>query len=208
MTPAGSPSGLRVALLHNYRDEQQPSMRLYAERLGEALVRRGGVTCCGSGRPASCRRRGARRSTVWTKIDALRRAGSPSIRGWCATSTRTSSTSSTTGRGICSPSWTARRTIVTCHDVILLALAAGRIGAARVPPVALQLFRISLEFDEARRGRRRGFDPDEARPGQHSSASIPTRSSSFIPGLNQAFAPRSRATGRPSTAARPRSTRR
>ena len=31
---------LRVALLHNYRDEQQPSMRLYAERLGDALRRR------------------------------------------------------------------------------------------------------------------------------------------------------------------------
>ena len=39
----------------------------------------------------------------------------------------------------------AERTVVTCHDVILLALAAGRIGSARVPQVALQLFRISLE---------------------------------------------------------------
>ena len=28
---------LRVALLHNYRDDQQPSMRLYADRLGDAL---------------------------------------------------------------------------------------------------------------------------------------------------------------------------
>ena len=31
---------LRVTVLHNYRDDQQPSMRLYAEHLGQALMRR------------------------------------------------------------------------------------------------------------------------------------------------------------------------
>jgi glycosyltransferase involved in cell wall biosynthesis len=40
----------------------------------------------------------------------------------------------------------ARRTVVTCHDLILLVLAAGRIGATHVPPIALQMFRISLEM--------------------------------------------------------------
>ena len=60
--------GLRVAVLHNYRDEQQPSMRLYAERLGAALQRRQvqltrvrpfGVV------PDPWRRR----SALWTKVD-------------------------------------------------------------------------------------------------------------------------------------------
>lgn len=37
------------------------------------------------------------------------------------------------------------RTVVTCHDVILLALAAGRIGSVSVPKIALQLFRVAIE---------------------------------------------------------------
>jgi hypothetical protein len=49
------------------------------------------------------------------------------------------------GQGYLVSSLDVRRTVVTCHDAILLALASGRIGAAKVPPVALQLFRISLE---------------------------------------------------------------
>ena len=59
---------LRVAVLHNYRDEQQPSMRLYAERLGDALLRRGRAR---HARAAARRRprRLARPLRDWRKVD-------------------------------------------------------------------------------------------------------------------------------------------
>lgn len=140
---SGGTLPLRVAVLHNYRDEQQPSMRLYAERLGSALQRRNvhvtrvrppGVV------PAAWRGQ----SATWNKLDGYigRFAVYPRlVRDLRADVIQVVDH----GQGYLVAGLESRRTVVTCHDVILLALAAGRIGSARVPQVALQLFRISLE---------------------------------------------------------------
>src|SRR6185312_7607233 len=135
--------GLEVAILHNYRDAQQPSMRLYAERLGEALLRRDvrvtrvrppGVV------PAAWRRR----SAAWNKVDGY--VGRFAVYPRLIQNLRADIVHVVDhGQGYLVAGLDGRRTVVTCHDVILLALASGRIGMARVPQVALQLFRISLE---------------------------------------------------------------
>ena len=133
---------LRVALLHNYRDGQQPSMRLYAERLGEALRRqRVDVTRV---RPPSVMPDRLLRSPLWSKLDAY--AGRFAVYPRLVRKLDVDVVHVVDhGQGHLIGDMDRHRAIVTCHDVILLALAAGRIGGALVPQVALQLFRISLE---------------------------------------------------------------
>jgi len=127
-----------VALLHSYRDAGKPSMRRYAVDLGKALSGRGmivdhvvvdsslprGLLAC---RPVSLVDglwgRYVRYPGIARRIDArifhvmdhayahLVRAVGPA------------------------------RAIVTCHDVMLLALAAGRIDSPRRAPLATYLFR-------------------------------------------------------------------
>ena len=185
VSAAASPD-LRVAILHNYRDEQQPSMRLYAERLGEALRRRHvdvtrvrppGVV------PAAWRGR----SATWNKLDGYigRFAVYPRlIRDLRADVIHVVDH----GQGYLVAGLDARRTVVTCHDVILLALAAGRIGSARVPQVALQLFRISLE---AMKGAAMVVaDSIQTRKDLVDLVHLdPERVTVIHPGLNQHFAP-------------------
>jgi glycosyltransferase involved in cell wall biosynthesis len=135
---------LRVAVLHNYRDEQQPSMRLYAERLGEALIRhRATVTRL---RPPGVVPDAWRaRSASWGKVDGY--LGRFVVYPRLLRDVRADILHVVDhGQGYLLASLDRRRTVVTCHDVILLALATGRIGSAPVPPVALMLFRISLEL--------------------------------------------------------------
>jgi glycosyltransferase involved in cell wall biosynthesis len=136
-------SRLRVALLHNYRDDQQPSMRLYADRLGRALMKqRVGVTRVRP--PAVVPDAWRERSPFWAKVDAYagRFAVYPRlVRDLAADIVHIIDH----GQGYLLARLDPRRTVITCHDVILLALAAGRIGAAPVPPIALQLLRVSLE---------------------------------------------------------------
>jgi glycosyltransferase involved in cell wall biosynthesis len=118
-------------------------MRLYAERLGAALlqhdvqltrVRPPGVV------PAAWRGR----SATWKKVDGYvgRFAVYPRLVGGVRADVVHVVDH---GQGYLVAGLDGRRTVVTCHDVILLALASGRIGLAPVPPIALQLFRISLE---------------------------------------------------------------
>jgi len=161
-------------------------MRLYAERLGAALarqdvevrrVRPAGVV------PDAWRRR----STAWSKLDGYvgRFAVYPRL-------VRTLESDVfhivDHGQGFLVSKLDPRRTVVTCHDLILLALAAGRIGSMSVPQVALQLFRISVETmkraaivvadsTQTKRDLMRfgHFDPDRIRV--------------IHPGLNQAFSP-------------------
>jgi len=177
---------LRVAVLHNYRDEQQPSMRLYAERLGDALVRRH-VQVARVRPPEVVPEPWREGSTAWAKVDAYagRFAVYPRlVRNLAADVVHVVDH----GQGYLVASLDARRTVVTCHDLILLVLAAGRIGASNVPPVALQLFRISLEImkhaavvvadsTQTKRDLVRfvGIDPGKV--------------TVIYPGLNQAFAP-------------------
>jgi glycosyltransferase involved in cell wall biosynthesis len=118
-------------------------MRLYAERLGDALLRREvrvtrvrppGVV------PAAWRGR----SATWNKIDGY--VGRFAVYPRLVQNLRTDIVHVVDhGQGYLVAGLDGRRTVVTCHDVILLALACGRIGVARIPQVALQLFRMSLE---------------------------------------------------------------
>jgi glycosyltransferase involved in cell wall biosynthesis len=136
-------SGLRVAILHNYRDEQQPSMRLYAERLGDALLRHD-VRVTRVRPPGIVPAAWRRRSSAWTKIDGYvgRFAVYPRLLpGIQADITHVIDH----GQGYLVAGLDKARTVVTCHDVVLLALATGRIGSAPVPQIALQLLRLSLE---------------------------------------------------------------
>jgi glycosyltransferase involved in cell wall biosynthesis len=137
-------TALRVALLHNYRDEQQPSMRLYADRLGSALVRRG-VSVSRVQPPAVVPESWRTRSQIWSKLDAY--AGRFAVYPRLVRKLNADVIHVVDhGQGYLVSSLDARRTLVTCHDVILLALANGRIGSAAIPLIALQLFRISLEL--------------------------------------------------------------
>jgi glycosyltransferase involved in cell wall biosynthesis len=80
-----------------------------------------------------------------------------------------------------------RRTVVTCHDVILLALASGRIGSSRVPQIALQLFRISLEA--MKRAAMVVADSTQTKLDLVNLVGIdPGKVTVIHPGLNQSFA--------------------
>src|SRR5450631_2069981 len=177
---------LRVAILHNYRDEQQPSMRLYAERLGDALLRRQ-VAVTRVRPPGVVPAAWRRRSTTWNKIDGY--VGRFAVYPRLVHNLRADVIHVVDhGQGYLVAGLDARRTVVTCHDVILVALAAGRIGSARVPQVALQLLRISLEamkraavvVADSRQTKRDLVDLVHVDPAQVTV---------IHPGLNQAFSP-------------------
>src|SRR3954470_20539823 len=178
-------NNLRVAVLHNYRDEQQPSMRLYAERLGEALRRRE-VQLTRVRPPGVVPKAWRDRSGAWRKIDGYlgRFAVYPRV-------VRTLDVDITHivdhGQGYLVGELDARRTVVTCHDVILLALAAGRIGSAKIPRIALQLFRISMEF--VKRAALVVADSHSTRNDLVSLVGVdPDKITVIHPGLNQSFA--------------------
>ena len=154
---------LRVAVLHNYGDERQPSMRLYAERLGDALLRQGVAVTRLQAAPRSSPRAGeaARRRGAKLDIQFGRFAVYPRlVRNVHADIIHVIDH----GQAYLLNSLDPERTVVTCHDIILLALAHGRIGSLPVPPIALQILNLSLEPHEARRGHRRGLGADQARP--------------------------------------------
>jgi glycosyltransferase involved in cell wall biosynthesis len=77
---------------------------------------------------------------------------------------------------------------VTCHDVVLLALAAGRIGGAKVPAIALGLLRLSLTL--MKRAARVVADSHQTRRDLVSLVGVdPAKITVVYPGLNQPFAP-------------------
>lgn len=184
---ASSPEGpLAVTVLHNYRDEQQPSMRLYADRLGQALLRRG-VQVTRVRPPGIVPNEWRRRSATWNKVDgyvgrfAVYPRLLPSVKGDIVHVVDH-------GQGYLVGGLDPRRTVVTCHDVILLALASGRIGAARVPQIALQLFRISLEM--MKRAAVIVADSQQTKRDLVSFTHIdPANVMVIHPGLNQSFRP-------------------
>lgn len=177
---------LSVAILHNYRDEQQPSMRLYAERLGAALQRR-------NVRLTRIRPSGVvpdpwrARSPTWNKVDSYlgRFAVYPRVvRNLAADIFHVADHS----QGHLVGNLDVRRTVVTCHDVILLALASGRIGSMPVPPVALQIFRISLET--VKRAAAVVADSLQTKRDLVRFTGIdPAKVTVIYPGLNQSFQP-------------------
>ena len=176
---------LRVALLHNYRDEQQPSMRLYAERLGEGLTRQG-VSVARIRPSGVVPEPWRRRSAALAKVDMYlgRFVVYPRlVRDLSADVVHVIDH----GDGHLVGGLPARRTLVTCHDLMLLALASGRIGGARVPQVALALFRISLQF--VKRAAMVVADSSQTKRDLVSFLGIdPDRVTVIYPGLNQSFA--------------------
>jgi glycosyltransferase involved in cell wall biosynthesis len=132
---AGPP---RVALLHSYGDSTKPSMRRYAMELGDALGARGLPVDHVFVESTLPRALLSRRSVAL--LDGLwgRYARYPAI----ARGTRASVFH------IVDHSFArlaqavgGSRSIVTCHDVMLLALAAGRIDSPRRDALATFLFR-------------------------------------------------------------------
>lgn len=182
---SGSP-GLRVTVLHNYGDERQPSMRLYAERLGDALLREG-VSVTRLRPPAIVPEAWRARSAAWAKLDIQfgRFAVYPRlVRNIDADVIHVIDHGQAYLLGAIDP----KRTVVTCHDVILLALAHGRIGSLPVPPIALQILNLSLEHMK----RAAAIIADSEQTKRDLVAFIglrPERITVIAPGLNQPFAP-------------------
>jgi glycosyltransferase involved in cell wall biosynthesis len=175
-----------VTLLHNYAEDRQPSMRLYADQLGDALRRRGiAVTRV---RPrAVVPEPWQSRSTTWSKLDNYigRFAVYPRLVRNLATDIVHVVDH---GQAFLVGNLPAARTVVTCHDIILLALAHGRIGSAPVPPVALQLLRISLEL--MKRAAAVIADSEQTKRDLVSLVDAPpARITVIAPGLNQPFSP-------------------
>lgn len=136
--------GLRVALLHDYREDLQPSMRLYADRLGSALVRRD-VHVIRVKPPAVVPRAWRTRASSWNNLDLY--IGRFAVYPRLVSNLRADVVHIIDhGQGYLVGSLDSRRTVVTCHDLILLAVAIGRIGSTPVPPLALQLLRVSVEL--------------------------------------------------------------
>lgn len=176
---------LRVALLHNYRESGQTSMRLYAEQLGGALARR----------DLDVRRirvpdvlpRWARKLRILDKLDSY--AGRFVMYPRVARRTQADVFHIVDhGQGHLVASLDPARTVVTCHDVILLVLAAGRIHDQFRPVLATPVLRHALR--QVKRARaiiavshhtRRdlteleGFDPETI--------------TVIYPGLNHPFSP-------------------
>lgn len=161
-------------------------MRLYADRLGDALRRRG-LSITRIRPPSVVPHAWLEGSPGWAKIDAYagRFAVYPRlVRHLTADVIHVVDH----GQGYLVGGLDARRTVVTCHDVILLALAAGRIGASKVPPVALQLFRISLNL--AKRAALVVADSRQTKRDLVELVGIDPNNVRVIhPGLNQSFAP-------------------
>ena len=173
-------------MLHNYGDDRQPSWRLYAERLGDALLRQG-VSVTRLRPPAIVPDEWRARSATWAKLDIQfgRFAVYPRlVREIDADVLHVIDHGQAYLLDTIDPS----RTVVTCHDVILLALAHGRIGAAPVPPIALQLLHLSLEL--MKRAAAIIADSESTKRDLVTFIGVPAHRVTVIaPGLNQPFSP-------------------
>lgn len=186
IAPAPGVADLRVALLHTYRDEQQPSMRLYAERLGQAL-RGGGVRVERVRPPGTVPDPWRQQSRVWRKIDDY--AGRHLVYPRLLRNLRADVVHLTDhSQGYLIAHLDARRTVVTCHDVVLLVLGAGRFSGSRLPRIAYEIFRVSLEL--AKRVACVVADSNQTKRDLTELVGIdPAKIKVIYPGMNQAFAP-------------------
>lgn len=161
-------------------------MRLYAEHLGAALGRHG-ISITRVRPPNLVPDAWCRRSVAWAKLDTYfgRFAVYPRlVRRLDADLVHIVDH----GQGYLLAELDPRRTIVTCHDVILLVLAAGRIGGAKIPGIALQVLRISMEF--VKRAALVVADSRQTRDDLVELVGIePNKIVVIHPGLNQPFAP-------------------
>jgi glycosyltransferase involved in cell wall biosynthesis len=161
-------------------------MRLYADRLGRALLERG-VSVTRVRPPAIVPEEWRARSATWAKLDIQfgRFAVYPRlVRDLDADVIHVIDH----GQAYLLNGLDASRTVVTCHDVILLALAHGRIGTMSVPPVALHILNLSLEL--MKRAAAIVADSEQTKRDLMSFINLPAHRITVIaPGLNQPFAP-------------------
>src|SRR5512147_3019686 len=124
---------LRVCLLHNYREAGQMSMKLYAEQLGDALSALGvEVTRV---RPPEVLPPSLRRIRLLDKVDSY--AGRFLVYPRIARRLKADVFHIVDhGQGYLVKWLDPARTVVTCHDLILLLLAAGRVRNDFSPPIA------------------------------------------------------------------------
>jgi glycosyltransferase involved in cell wall biosynthesis len=181
---------LRVCLLHDYAERRHPSMQLYAQSLGQALESRGFRV--DRVRPGELLPAGWQRPPL-DRLDSY--AGRFLLYPWIARRLRADLFHVVDhGQAYLVPSLDPGRTVVTCHDVILLVLASGRLGRARVPRVATRLLRHSLRCMATARA---VISPSEqTRRDLADLAGIdPARVTVIPPGLNQEYRPAPEARG-------------
>lgn len=161
-------------------------MRLYADRLGDALVREG-VSVTRLRPPPIVPQEWQMRSPTWAKLDIQfgRFAVYPRlVRELDADVVHIIDH----GQAYLLDTIDPARTVVTCHDVILLALAHGRIGSAPVPPIALQILNLSLEL--MKRAAAIVADSESTKRDLVTFiGATPERITVIAPGLNQPFSP-------------------
>ena len=183
--PGSSSAPLRVCLLHNYREAQQISMKVYAEQLGRALEGRGARVdrIC----PPSIVPPVLRRFWAMDKLD--------SYVGRFVEYPRIARTASADvyhivdhGQAFLINSLDPRRTVVTCHDLMLLVAATGRMGNRLQVPMALHVFREVAAF--LRQAAAVVADSESTRRDLIEQIGVSPEKIEVIPlGLNQPFAP-------------------
>ena len=177
---------MRVCLLHNYREAQQFSMKVYADQLGRALEAQNVEV--DRLRPPEVLSSRWRSSWLGDKLDSY--AGRFVYYPLLASKARSADVYHVVDHGQAHLlKWLdQRRTVVTCHDLMLLVLASGRLGRKSHSPVALEVFRriaslltlaaaVVADSDQTRRDLIRFLDID------------PGRIEVIFPGMNQPFAP-------------------
>jgi glycosyltransferase involved in cell wall biosynthesis len=176
---------LRVALLHNYREASSTSMLLYAEQLGAALARRG--LDVRRIRVPDVLPAQARRLTALDKLDSYvgRFLRYPRV----ARKARADVFHVVDhGQGHLVAALDPARTVVTCHDIILLVLAAGRLSQRFRPLLATRVLRHAL--GQVKRARGIIADSFQTRRDLADLGGFdPQRVTVIYPGLNHPFSP-------------------
>ncbi len=177
---------MRVCLLHNYREAQQFSMKLYADRLGAALEA-ANVTVDRL-RPSEVFPKRWQSYWLIDKLDSYigRFVEYPRL----ASAARSADVYHIIDHGQAHLlTWLdARRTVVTCHDLMLLVLAAGRLGRKNSYPVALEIFRGVSKL--LTRAAVVVADSGQTRRDLVQFVGVdPARIQVIFPGMNQPFAP-------------------
>lgn len=131
---------MRVALYRNYREDQQPSMRIYADLLARHLPRIGGVEVVDV-RPRDIVPEPLRRVRLAAKLGdfAGRYVAYP-----LAARRDGVDVNHVIDHGNAHLLWTLdpERTVITCHDLVPLLTHRGRLPRAYVPPGARAIFRV------------------------------------------------------------------
>jgi glycosyltransferase involved in cell wall biosynthesis len=174
---------LGVALIHDYRES--PSMRLYAEQLGSALEALGvGISRL---RPRALLPEPVRRTVLLDKLDSY--AGRFLAYPRIARRARADVFHVVDhGQGYLVSHLDPGRTVVTCHDVILLAVAAGRVRADVKPLLATRILQHSVQV--MKRARRVIADSYNTRNDLVDLAGFDPHAIDVVyPGVNHPFAP-------------------